>query len=56
MTEIDIQKRIKEAEFTRQHTISPEQFKKLIEDKMARARQYSEARCNKVVTRTTQHT
>jgi len=56
MTETDIQKRIKEAEFTRQHTISPEQFKKLIEDKMARAKQYSNARCKKVETRSTQHT
>ena len=36
-------KKIKEAEITRQHTLSPEQFKKLLEDKMARAVQYYEA-------------
>ncbi len=36
-------KKIKEAEFTRQHTLSPEQFKKLLEDKMVRARQYHNA-------------
>lgn len=36
-------KLIKEAEFIRQHTLSPEQLKKLLEDKMARARQYYEA-------------
>jgi hypothetical protein len=38
-----IEKKIREAEFTRKHTLSPEQFKKLLEDKMARARQYYEA-------------
>jgi hypothetical protein len=38
-----IDRKIKEAEFTRQHTLSPEQFKKLLEDKMARAVQYYEA-------------
>ncbi len=36
-------RKIKEAEFTRQHTLSPEQFKKLLEDKMSRAIQYYEA-------------
>jgi hypothetical protein len=56
MTETDIRKRIKEAEFTRQHTISPDQFKQLIKDKMDRAKQYNEARCKKVETRSTQHT
>ena len=38
-----IDKKIKEAEFTRQHTLSQEQFKKLLEGKMARARQYYNA-------------
>jgi hypothetical protein len=38
-----IDRKIREAEFTRKHTLSPEQFKKLLEDKMARARQYYEA-------------
>lgn len=38
-----IDRKIREAEFTRQHTISPEQFKKLIKDKMERARQYYNA-------------
>jgi hypothetical protein len=38
-----IEKKIREAEFTRQHTLSPEQLKKLLEDKMARARQYYKA-------------
>jgi hypothetical protein len=33
----------KQAEFTRQHTLSPKQLKKLLEDKMARATQYYEA-------------
>jgi hypothetical protein len=33
----------KQAEFTRKHTLSSEQLKKLLEDKMARARQYYEA-------------
>jgi phosphopantetheinyl transferase len=37
------ERKIREAEFTRQHTLSPEQFKKLLKDKMARARQYYEA-------------
>lgn len=36
-------RKIREAEFTRQHTLSPEQFKKLLEAKMARARQYHNA-------------
>jgi hypothetical protein len=38
-----IERKIKEAEFTRQHTLSPEQLKKLFEDKIARARQYHNA-------------
>ena len=38
-----IDRKIREAEFTRQHTLSPEQRKKLLEDKIARARQYYEA-------------
>ena len=38
-----IDRKIKEAEYTRQHTLSPEQLKKLLEDKMARARQYYNA-------------
>ena len=38
-----IDRKIKEAEFTRQHTLSPEQLKKLLEDKMTRARQYHNA-------------
>jgi hypothetical protein len=42
MTETDSRK-LKEAEFTRQHTLSPEQFKKLLEGKMTRARQYYNA-------------
>jgi hypothetical protein len=33
----------REAEFTRQHTLSRDQFKKLIEAKIVRARQYNEA-------------
>lgn len=37
------QKKIREAEFTRQHTLGPEQLKKLFEDKIARAKQYYEA-------------
>jgi hypothetical protein len=38
-----IEKKIKEAEFTRQHTLSREQFKKLLEGKIERARQYHNA-------------
>jgi hypothetical protein len=38
-----IEKKIREAEFTRQHTLSPEQLKKLLEDKIARAKRYYEA-------------
>ena len=38
-----IEKKIREAEFTRQHTLSPEQLKKLLEGKMARAKRYYEA-------------
>jgi hypothetical protein len=38
-----IDRKNREAEFTRQHTLSPEQLKKLLEDKFARARQYYEA-------------
>ena len=37
------QKLKREAEFTRQHTLSKEQFKQLLDAKMKRARQYSEA-------------
>jgi len=36
-------KKLKEAEFMRQHTISPADFKKLIAEKMARAQAYSKA-------------
>lgn len=37
------QKEKRQAEFTRQHTLGPEQLKKLFEDKIARAIQYNEA-------------
>ena len=37
----------KQAEFTRQHTISPAQFKRLIAEKMERARAYSKVVENK---------
>ena len=36
-------RKIREAEFIRQHTLSPEQLKKLFEAKIVRARQYYEA-------------
>ena len=39
-----IDRKIREAEFTRQHTLSPEQLKKLFEGKIARAKQYYDAR------------
>jgi len=32
------EKQIKEAEFIRQHTLSPQQLQKLLEDKLERAR------------------
>ena len=38
-----IDRQNRQAEFTRKHTLSPEQLKKLLEDKMARARQYYNA-------------
>jgi excinuclease UvrABC helicase subunit UvrB len=37
----------KQAEFTRQHTISPAQFKQMIAEKMERARAYSKLVENK---------
>ena len=37
------ERKIKQAEYTRQYTLSPEQLKKLLEDKLVRARQYYEA-------------
>ena len=37
------QKKVREAEFTRQHTLNKEQFKKLLDAKIQRARQYYEA-------------
>ena len=43
MTETDSDKKKRQIEFTQQHTLSPEQFKKLIEEKIARARVYSQA-------------
>lgn len=42
MVDID-RKRIREIEFMRQHTITPDQFKKLIEEKIARAKVYSQS-------------
>jgi hypothetical protein len=36
-------KKLKDAEFIRQHTLSPEQLKRLFEAKIQRARQYYEA-------------
>ena len=43
MTETDSKKQIRQIEFTQKHTLSPEQFKQLIEEKMARARVYSQS-------------
>jgi len=42
MTETD-SKKLKQAEFTQKHTISPADFKKMIAEKMERARVYSKA-------------
>ena len=42
MTETD-SKQIRQIEFMQQHTLSPEQLKTLIEEKMARARVYSQS-------------
>ena len=42
MKEIDSKKQ-REAEFTQKHTLTPEDFRKLIFDKFERARQYHEA-------------
>ena len=36
------QKLDRQREYTRQHTLSPEQFKKLLDDKIARAAKYSQ--------------
>ncbi len=41
MTETDSNKQLRQIEFIQKHTLSPEQFKKLIEEKMARAQVYS---------------
>jgi hypothetical protein len=43
MTETASKKEFKQIEFMRQHTLSPEQFKQLIAEKMARARVYSQS-------------
>jgi hypothetical protein len=37
------QKKVREAEFTRQHTLNKEQFKQLLDAKINRARQYYNA-------------
>jgi hypothetical protein len=37
------QRKIKEAEFTRQHTLNKEQFKQLLDAKINRAIKYNEA-------------
>jgi hypothetical protein len=37
------QKLDRQIEYTRQHTLSPEQLKKLLEDKIARAVKYSQS-------------
>jgi len=42
MNQTDTKKQ-KQAEFTRQHTISPADLKKMIAEKMERARMYSKA-------------
>jgi hypothetical protein len=41
MTETDSDKQFRQIEFTQRHTLSPEQFKKLIQEKIERARVYS---------------
>ncbi len=38
-----VDKKIREAEFTRQHTLNKEQFKQLLDAKISRARQYHNA-------------
>ncbi len=43
MTETDSRKQIRQVEFMQQHTLSPDQFKKLVEEKIARARVYSQS-------------
>jgi hypothetical protein len=43
MTETDSKKQVKQVEFTQKHTLSPEQFKQLIQEKMARAKVYSQS-------------
>ena len=43
MTETDSKKEIRQIDYIEKHTLSPEQFKKLIEEKMARARIYSQS-------------
>jgi len=42
MTETD-SKKYKQIEFIKQHTLSPDQFKTLIEEKIERARLYSQS-------------
>jgi hypothetical protein len=43
MIETDSNKQFRQIKFTQQHTLSTEQLKKLIEEKMARARVYSQS-------------
>ncbi len=40
-------KKIKELEFMRQHTLSPAEFKRMIAEKMERARAYAKAQDGK---------
>jgi hypothetical protein len=43
MTETDSKKKFRQIEFTQKHTLSPEQLKTLIQEKMARAKVYSQS-------------
>lgn len=44
MKELDVKLKLeRQAEFTRLHTLTPEQLQKLIQEKFARAREYSKA-------------
>ena len=44
MTEVKLKK---QAEFTRQHTLTPQDLRKMIADKLERARAYHNAQLNK---------
>ena len=48
---IEIDKRKQEAEFTQRHTLTPQDFKRMIAEKMERARAYHKAQMKREIAR-----